>query len=233
VVDSHNESRAEEGAFASLWRRAPLWRVAAVGAAVVTLAALVLWAESQHAEPQGFAVHSVEPLPVQNAIAPAVSPGVPDSGPPTVSLPHPVAVGPPAVAVAPAIQASDEEEQILATCHPHLVHAPSMPQIDVANVPAPNLGHIKMHFWVNGSGAVTRETVTAATLGTPAEQQAEVAFANQLTFALPNTRECRSREVEVIGDFFEQRAPSGQWSTYVRLYPRLTFGTTGALQRAE
>ena len=108
-----------------------------------------------------------------------------------------------------------------------------MPQIDVAQIPAPNLGHIKLHLWVNGAGFVTRELVTAATFGTPAELQAETAFAKELTFVLPDTKECRSREVEVIGDFSERREASGQWATYVRLYPRLIFNNTGSLERAD
>jgi hypothetical protein len=118
-------------------------------------------------------------------------------------------------------------------CHPHLTSAPVLPQIDVANIPQPNLGHLKMSLWVNGSGVVTRESVTEAGLGSAAEQSAEAAFARQLTFSLPNTADCRAREVEVIGDFFEQRTPAGQWTTLVRLYPRLTFGRSGTLQRAE
>jgi len=119
-------------------------------------------------------------------------------------------------------------------CHPHLLHAPtSMPQIDVAHVAEPTLGHIKLHLWVNGAGVVAREVLSAATFGTPAERQAEAAFAKELTFSLPNTKECRSREVEVIGDFFERREPTGRWGTYVRLYPRFTFDNAGTLQRAE
>ena len=84
---------------------------------------------------------------------------------------------------------------------------------------------------VNGSGTVTREALTAATFGSTAEQQAEAAFAKELTFSLPNTKECRSSEVEVIGDFFDRREPTGRWATYVRLYPRFTFSNTGELQR--
>jgi hypothetical protein len=231
VVDTRHETRTDESAFAALWRRAPLFRAAAVGAATVTLAAAVFWAESQRPEPPATAIHSVAPSAEHRALAPP-PPSAPDSGAPSTSSPQPSGTAS-AAHVAAAIPASDEEEQILATCHPHLLHAPSMPQIDVANVPAPNLGHIRMHFWVNGAGTVTRETVTAATLGTPTEQQAAADFGNQLTFVLPNTKDCRSREVEVIGDFFEQRGPSGQWQTLVRLYPRLTFGPTGALQRAD
>ena len=108
-----------------------------------------------------------------------------------------------------------------------------MPQIDATTVANPNLGHIKVHFWVDGAGTVTRELVTQGTLGTPAEQQAEAAYAKGLSFSLPNTPECRTREVEVIGDFFEQRDRTGQWATYLRLYPRFSFGNTGALLRRD
>jgi hypothetical protein len=108
-----------------------------------------------------------------------------------------------------------------------------MPQIDVNEVPQPNLSHIKVHFWVNGAGVVTRTLPTEATYGTPAEQQAELAFLQALRFSVPDTRDCRIRQMELIGDIAERREVTGHWATYARLYPRLAFGPTGTLQRAD
>lgn len=232
MVDARKETQNDQSAFASLWRRAPFFRAATMGAATLTLAAAVFWAESQRTEPPNTTIRSAAPPSRSRAIGPPPPLSASELGAATTSSPQRSGTES-TTSVASATAVAGEEEQILATCHPHLMHAPSMPQIDVANVPAPNLGHIKMHFWVNGAGTVTRETVTVATLGTPAEQRAAADFGRQLTFALPNTKDCRSREVEIIGDFFEQRGRSGQWETFVRLYPRLTFGPIGTLQRAD
>ena len=233
--DVNAANSSNESAFATLWRRAPLWRATFVGASIVTLAAAVFWSESLETLPPAAAsAHS--------GIAPAPTMSAPQASQRRTAAPDPSATtasrltdgGPSVAQSSAAAPVSDEEEQLLATCHPHLVRTPSsMPQIDVATLSEPNLGHIKMHFWVNGAGVVTREVLTAATFGTPAEQQAEAAYARGLTFSLPNTKECRSREVEVIGDFFEQRDPRGQWATYVRLYPRLSFSNTGMLERRD
>lgn len=230
-MDSPNPP--EPSALATLWRRAPLWRATLVAAFVLTLTAAVLWAESQQKEPlalaPGVSVSAeAKAAPAsQDPLRRSAGADAPASG---ASLLDDVRLlGTPA-----AEPVSDEEEQVLATCHPHLLRTPaSMPQIDVANVSEPNLGHVKFHFWVNGAGIVTREILTEATLGTSAEREAEAAYAKELTFSLPNTKECRSREVEVIGDFFEQRERSGRWATYVRLYPHLSFGNTGALERRD
>jgi hypothetical protein len=236
MADTRDEVRHGESIFASLWRRAPWWRASIVGAAIVTVAATVFWAESQPAgsgtaagsAPASAAAKGSSPQTVQ--ATPASASGIP----PSVSAPAQPAVARVTDAGAANPAASEEEEQTEAICHPHLLHAPtSMPQIDVANTPEPGLGHIKFHFWVDGAGMVTREVLTAATFGSPAEQQAEAAFAKGLTFSLPDTKQCRSAEVEVIGDFFERREQAGRWATYVRLYPRYTFGNTGVLQRAD
>jgi len=229
VADVRTETQDRDGPAARLWRNAPLWRAAIVGASVLTVATAILWVESHLTDSQGESGNAPEEL-VRPVAANRQNPAAHRS----LDSPEPAQRDVrPATNVADAGAVSEEEEQILATCHPHLLRAPTMPQIDVANVPEPNLGHIKMHFWVNGAGTVTRETVTSASLGTSGERQAEAEFAKQLTFSLPNTKDCRSREVEVIGDFFEQRGPSGQWATFVRLYPRLSFSSNGTLERAE
>jgi hypothetical protein len=130
--------------------------------------------------------------------------------------------------------ANSEEESKLARCHPHLLPGMgSMPQIDVSQIADPSVGHLKVHFWVNGAGFVTREVLTASTYGTAAEQQAEMMYTNGLTFSVPNTAECRIREVELIGDYFEMKSRSGGWATYVKLYPRLSFDADGGLIRRD
>jgi hypothetical protein len=50
---------------------------------------------------------------------------------------------------------------------------------------------------------------------------------------VPKTAECRIREMELIGDYFEMRNAAGQWATYVRLYPRLSFDTDGIVRSRE
>jgi hypothetical protein len=220
-----------ESSFVTLWHRALVWRAVFVGASILTLASLMSLAAyvgkeqtvTQHAA--GTATREI--LPPQETSQRAAATDV------AFNLPQPDGA---AASINQSTTAStvNEDEEVLATCHPHLLRAPpSMPQIDIAAMPQPNLGHLKMHLWVNGAGVVTRETILAATLGTPAEQQAEAAYIKELTFALPNTKECRTREVEVVGDFFEQRDPRGRWATYVRLYPRLSFNSAGALVRTD
>jgi hypothetical protein len=167
----------------------------------------------------------IQQLLPQKAIAPA-SPTAPNElASPQRELPSPTPM---------SVSASDEEEQTLAACHPHLTgERSSLPQIDVQNTPQPNLGHMKIHMWVNGAGSVTRDMISEANYGSPEEQQAALAYASRLTFTLPNTKECRSREVEVIGDVFESRDAGGKWSTYVRLYPKLFFNNAGILQHTD
>jgi hypothetical protein len=125
------------------------------------------------------------------------------------------------------------EEQNLAACHPGLIQAPQMPQIDVANVAAPNLAHLKYHLWVNGAGSVVRVAKTAANYGTPQEWDAEQAFISAMRFSVPQTQSCRVRQMELIGDVFETREKDGRWASYIRLYPRLSFAPGGALQRRD
>jgi hypothetical protein len=218
----------------SLWRRAPWWRATVIGAAAITVAATVFWAESQSRSSTAAAVSTPEKAAPSAASTAAIRTANESlAGPQGPASAQQPSTGTPDQQPA-STPGSGEDEQTQAMCHPHLLSAPpSMPQVDVAQTPEPNLGHIKVHLWVNGTGVVTREVLTASTLGTPAEQEAETAYAKGLTFALPNTKECRSREVEVIGDFFERREQTGRWSTYVRLYPRFTFNATGALQRAD
>jgi hypothetical protein len=130
--------------------------------------------------------------------------------------------------------APDDSDEAQARCHPHLLRSVvPMPQIDVSGLADPSIGHIKIHFWVNGAGVVTRDQLTSATFGTPAERQAEVGYLKTLTFSVPKTPECRDREMELIGDVFVSRGATAEWVTLVRLYPRNVFVAPGALRRSD
>jgi hypothetical protein len=127
-----------------------------------------------------------------------------------------------------------QEELILARCHP-AYHAGtvSLPQIDVSQMPDPGAGHLKIRFFVNGSGEVTRAALTSANFASPEEQAAELEFTKRLTFVVPDTAECRTREMELVGDFVAMKGPTGQWATFVRLYPHFSVGSDGMLQTRE
>jgi hypothetical protein len=109
----------------------------------------------------------------------------------------------------------------------------TLPQIDVSQMPDPGAGHLKVHFWVNGGGLVTRELLTSGNFATPEERQAELAYTNGLIFRVPDTTECSSREMELVGDYFEMKGVTEQWATYVKLYPRLTLGNNGVVQSRD
>jgi hypothetical protein len=219
--EEDKDSLAATGAVRTLWQRAPWWRTTLIAAGVLTVAAIAFKAEDSlvASAPTEARVEQSRPTPAPLPVATMLQPST-SAAPPSA----------PAAVVAAKEQAESDEET-LAACHPHLAGGPHvMPQIDVAGLPQPNLGHIKLHLWVNGAGVVVRDMITESSIGTPAEQQAEIQYAKQLTFSLPNTRECRSREVEILGDVFEARQANGAWATYVRLYPRLYFNSAGVLQ---
>jgi hypothetical protein len=127
-----------------------------------------------------------------------------------------------------------EEEEIQARCHPHLLtDPPQVPQVDVRQSREPRVDHIKIHFWVDGAGLVTAAEVTTANVGTAAEQQAELAYTRALTFTVPDTPQCKVRQIELVGNFEEGRAPNGNWYTYARLYPRFTLASDGVVHQSE
>jgi hypothetical protein len=269
------KDREEPAAGSNLWRRAPVWRSAVVGAGLVTAATAMLWNLNQLETKSANALPPVNaaagdtagapsiPLPITTAPANGSIAVAPRSagqsrddaaaqggslgvrGPAPNAVPanngesdrpqgQPVMAGPSATspfngASAP-VAIAREEEEAEARCHPHLLHTPArMPQIDVSQMSEPSIGHVKFHFWVNGAGLVSRELLTAANYGTLQEQQAEMGYAKEMTFTVPNTPECSAREIELIGDFFESREPTGNWATFVRLYPRFSFTGDGAL----
>ena len=228
MPDELRDSGADSRAARELWRRAPIWRTVVVAAALTSAAGIYLATQSS----SGPGASPVTPAPQMPHAAQTPGPAVPSAS--AEDQPGPVisTLSPPAPA-ATAQSSEDEEEQNLAACHPGLIQAPPMPQIDVANVAAPNLAHIKYHFWVNGAGSVVRVVKTAANYGTPQEWDAEQAFISAMRFSVPQTQACRVRQMELIGDVFETRGKDDRWASYIRLYPRLSFAPGGALQRRD
>jgi hypothetical protein len=150
---------------------------------------------------------------------------VPASVEPTASEP---------LAASPSVATSGDQDRALAACHPHLVHAPDIvPQVDTTNVPLPGRLHMKIHLWVNGGGLVVRSQLVTADLGTEVEQQAAVGYMRGLHFEVPESLDCRSREIELIGDVFEAPTSSGDWVTLVRVYPRLSIDAGDALRTRD
>jgi hypothetical protein len=142
------------------------------------------------------------------------------------------ASAPQQAADAGAAPVSDQQAQ--AACHPRLANGPeTVPQVDAANVSQPGLSHMKIHLWVDGNGNVLRQQMVSADFGSPLEQAAELAFARQLMFAVPDIPDCHQREIEVIGDVYETDNDAGGWTTLVRLYPRFSFDARGVLKSAN
>ncbi len=178
---------------------------------ITTLAALVL-----------LAVHHRHPAAEQVASAAAATASA-------VGVDAPAPQQTADTGVAPV---SDQQAQ--AACHPHLANGPdTVPQVDASNVSQPALSHMKIHFWVDGSGNVSRPQMASADFGSPLEQAAELAFVRQLMFAVPDIPDCRQRQIEVIGDVYETDNEAGGWTTLVRLYPRFSFDARGVLKSAN
>jgi hypothetical protein len=220
-----NENRDSSAAL-GLWTRAPGFRRITYLAAASSLIAGWAFVFNQSVAVPEAAKSAAPSVQVEPAVkATQANPHAPGMQPQTRPDPAPQPVV--------AAQAKDEDE-ILARCHPHLIPVRNpVPQIDVSGIQDPSLGHLKVHFWVNGAGVVTREALTGATYSTVQEQQAELAFTKGLTFTVPQTAECRVREIEVIGDYYEMKEEGGKWGTIVKMYPRLSFSPDGALQMRD
>jgi hypothetical protein len=228
VRDELKDSGSDRAAASRLWRRAPIWRTALV-AALLTSAAGIYLATQPSSGPDASRATAAPQMPQTAPTPPPTDPSAAGQSQPAPAAPS----SSPSAPVATTQSSEEEEEQNLAACHPGLIQAPPMPQIDIANVAAPNLAHIKYHFWVNGAGSVVRVAKTAANYGTPQEWDAEQGFISAMRFSVPQTQSCRVREMELIGDVFETRDKDGRWLSYIRLYPRVSFAPGGALQRRD
>jgi hypothetical protein len=111
--------------------------------------------------------------------------------------------------------------EILANCHPHLREVSTIvPNITVDeryNIAGVQL---KVRFWVNAYGFVTRAFTTGASVVSLADQDAELDYLKILTFDVPNTDDCRTKEIEMFGTFAETREPGGEWATVLDIHPR-------------
>lgn len=247
-----HQPRNTPNASSALWNRSPIWRGAVFIAGIATATGAIGLLLNQSEQTQS-AVHqpavSVAPEPPKAApmspmaeVTRLPSPDVgtaPKTNDHNNNAPLPNAASdPPNKAPAAVAQAANlttaEEEEAQARCHPHLLTGPiNVPQIDVRQSKDPSFEHLKIHFWVNGAGLVVREQLTTPTVGLAAEQDAELAYTRALTFTVPDTPSCKSRQMELIGDFVEMRGATGQWATYAKLYPRLIFDGDGTVRRRE
>jgi hypothetical protein len=233
-MDKDSSEKSDQAdPIAQLWRRAPAFRRITYLAGSASIVGVLALAFNQTdtvrpSLPAPVAAISAQTVPpsVSPAALPAPQPMSQKTNP---GVPAPTGLPAPVVpANQPTTLAGNDEDSQLARCHPHLLPGGgTMPQIDVSQMADPGTGHLKVHFWVNGAGAVTREVLTASNFALPAEQEAELAFTKSLAFSVPQTSECRLREMELIGDYFEMKSNSGKWATMVKLYPRLSFDADG------
>jgi hypothetical protein len=122
------------------------------------------------------------------------------------------------------------EGRILADCHPHLTVSPSVPNFDVGERPNPAAVTLRVRFWVTGDGFVTQAFVTAANVISADDREEALHYVKGLTFSVPNTAECRARQIELIGNFLESRSSMGEWATLFEVHPRYTFDGNHVLQ---
>jgi hypothetical protein len=113
------------------------------------------------------------------------------------------------------------EQMILAECHPNLSpNTPSVPRFDVSRFPRPSAVSLKVRFWVNGDGFVTKAFMVGGSVNDIQDQEEALHYLKGLTFQVPNTDQCRTREIEIIGEFRESPDTSGEWTTVLEIHPR-------------
>jgi len=186
------------------WDRAVVVRVTACGLAIlVAVAMLTYLVHRRHVR-----LESAEDSSVASALSEIAGPPEPAGRPHT------------------------NENQILASCHPHLNASPeSVPNIDVTEGHYNAAGiQLKVRFWVNGNGFVTQAFNTGASVYTAEQTQDALHYVKLLTFSVPNTPECKVRLLELIGNFFEARDSSGEWVTLFEMHPRYSFDGTHVVQ---
>ncbi len=113
------------------------------------------------------------------------------------------------------------EHMILAECHPDLSpNAGSVPKLDVSRYPKPSAVSLKVRFWVNGDGFVTKAFTVGGSIDDRQDQEEALHYVKSLTFQVPNSDQCRTREIEIIGEFRESAEGPGEWATVLELHPR-------------
>jgi hypothetical protein len=109
----------------------------------------------------------------------------------------------------------------LAACHPHLnQNALSPPDFVLNERINPAAVQLKVRFWVNGDGFVTRAFVIANRVVPQADQGTALDYVQHLSFMVPNTEECQTRQMEMLGNFLESRESGGEWATVFEVHPR-------------
>jgi hypothetical protein len=136
---------------------------------------------------------------------------------------HTVAAAASASPDEPAAAADSEstETQILAACEPHLgPNSALVPNIDVSQAPNPAALRLKVRFWVSGDGFVNQAEFVGDSVVSAEDKEAELHYTKGLSFSVPGTPECGARQIELIGNFAEQKGPTGEWSTVFNVHPR-------------
>jgi hypothetical protein len=113
------------------------------------------------------------------------------------------------------------EQMILAACHPDLSpNTASVPRFDVSRFPRPSAVSLKVRFWVNSDGFVTKAFMAGGSINDAQDQEEALHYVKGLIFQVPNTDQCRTREIEIIGEFRESADAAGEWATVLEIHPR-------------
>jgi hypothetical protein len=113
------------------------------------------------------------------------------------------------------------EQMILAECHPSLgPNTPSVPRLDVSRFPRPSAVSLKVRFWVNSDGFVTKAFLAGGSINDAQDQEEALHYVKGLIFQVPDMDQCRTREIEVLGEFRESSDATGEWATVLEIHPR-------------
>jgi hypothetical protein len=116
------------------------------------------------------------------------------------------------------------EHMILAECHPDLSpNTSSPPKFDVSRAVKPWAVSLKVRFWVNADGFVTKAFLLGGTVDNAEDQEAALHYIKGLTFQTPDTDECSTREIEINGEFRESADTGGEWLTVLQIHPRYSY----------
>ncbi len=85
----------------------------------------------------------------------------------------------------------------------------------------------KTRFGGGDGGVIPAEVIASHYLGrtvySTEEAEDAVHYTKGLTFTVPNTAECRVRQMELIGNFAEALGQTGEWSTVFEMHPRFSY----------
>jgi hypothetical protein len=113
------------------------------------------------------------------------------------------------------------EQTILAECHPDLSpNTASVPRFDVSRFPRPSTVSLKVRFWVNGDGFVSKAFYAGGSINDPQDLEEALHYVKGLIFQVPDKDQCRTREIEILGEFRESADAAGEWATVLEIHPR-------------